>query len=123
MVLSKSFQENKDRLDELTYRQQYMNDFIDTMMVYLQRPSNIHILKSQAYFNLMKKLTFIHELRSKIAKRGNELGLKDSLTPDDLEELHFIRIVDSGHIDCVWICVRDFINQANIKINIDESRT
>ncbi|MCK9532502.1 MAG: hypothetical protein M0R77_18475 [Gammaproteobacteria bacterium] len=123
MAISKSHEENKQRLDELSDRQQYMNEFFDEMMTLIQRPSNLHVLKSQPYFNMMKKLTFIHELRSKISKRGNELSLKSILTSEDLEELHSIRIIDSGHIDCIWISIREFLAQTKLKINIDERRT
>ena len=123
MTASKSHDENKERLDELSLRQMYMNDFFDKMMTLIQKPSNLHVVKSPAYFAMMRKLTFIHELRSKIAKRGNELSLQPSLSPADLEELHFIRIIDAGHIDCVWICIREFLTQSKLNIDIDESRT
>lgn len=122
MAISKSHEENKQRLNELSDRQQYMNEFFDEMMTALQRPSNIHILKSPSYFNMMKKLTFIHELRSKISKRGNELSLKGMLTSDDLEELHAIRIIDSGHIDGIWVCIKDFVLQSKLRIDIDHRR-
>lgn len=123
MAISKSHEENKQRLNELSERQIYMNEFFDLMMSALQSPSNIHILKSPNYFNMMKKLTFIHDLRSKISKRGNELSLKPMLTSEDLEELHSIRIIDAGHIDCIWIAIREFVSQSRLKINIDERRT
>lgn len=123
MSISRSHADNQERLGELTDSQDYMNEFFDYLMVNLQKPANMHFLKSQAYANLMRKLTFIQELRSKISKRGNELSLKPILAPGDLEELHFIRILDSGHIDCVWIAIREFLGQTGLKIDVDTRRT
>src|SRR3546814_8921922 len=51
MAISKSHEENKQRLDELSDRQQYMNEFFDEMMTMIQRPSNLHVLKSQPYLD------------------------------------------------------------------------
>lgn len=123
MTAPKSHTVNVERLHELTERQEYLNVVVDRMMVAIQQPSNVHLLKSAPYVNMMKKLSFIQDLRSKFNKRGNELSTLTYFSPEQLEELHFIRILDSGHIDSMWIAIREFIRETSLNIKIDESKT
>ena len=123
MSVSKSHSTNLERLHELTERQEYLNEFFDKMMVALQRPSNTSLLKSQPYVNMMRKLSFVQELRGKFNKRGNSLSTLQDFSPEELEELHFIRNLDSGHIDSMWESIREFIDTTGLNVDIDESRT
>lgn len=123
MTESKSYATSVARLSELSERQVYLNEFFDTMMIALQRPSNVQLLKSQPYMDMMKKLSLIQDSRSKFNKRGNSLSLLTTFSPEQLEELHYIRILDSGHIDSMWAAIREFIAETNLKIYIDNSKT
>ncbi len=71
----------------------------------------------------MRKLSMIQDMRGKFTKRGNALSLVPNISPAELEELHFIRILDSGHIDSMWDAIREFVACTNLQIFINEART
>jgi hypothetical protein len=123
IIMSKSHNTSLERLSELTERQAYMHEFFDRLMVTIQRPNNIHWLKSQPYSNLMRKLQVIQEQRGKFSDRGNQLSLTDNLDSQALQELHYIRIVDSGLLSSMWDAIREFVNSTDMNLSIDERRT
>lgn len=122
MSTSKSHMTNLERLDELTSRHEYMNEFFDSLMSTIQKPKNIHLTKSNEYITLMRRLTFYQEQRSKVSKRGYELGNRQLINSDELEELHFVRMLDNGLLSSIWIAIREFVRDTDLDINIDEGR-
>lgn len=113
---------NLERLDELTSRHEYMNEFFDSLMSTIQKPKNLHLTKSNDYITLMRRLTFYQEQRSKVSKRGYELGNRQMINPEELEELHFVRMLDNGLLSSIWIAIREFVRETDLDIDIDEGR-
>lgn len=119
---SKSHNTSLERLHELTSRHEYMSEFVDKLMAEIQTPKNIHLVKTNEYLNMMRKLSFFHENRIKISKRGYELSNQPEINAAELEELHLIRMLDGGVINGIWISIKEFIDSTGLDIEIDNSR-